>query len=107
MTPHGSAVEDTSFPTGLEMDEKSPWSNQHPFLNISITPIECTIICTISLAEKFFVPAIDRINRLYRNDGDRASIATDDYVIFSVVAASLDAGQRVLELTSPLAMIGM
>ena len=47
------------------------------------------------------------MNALCRSEHDRAHIAADDYVVFSVVAGGLDAAQRVLELTSPLAMAGV
>lgn len=37
----------------------------------------------------------------------RIHISEDDYIVIQVDGQGLDAGQRVLELTSPLAMAGM
>ena len=38
---------------------------------------------------------------------DDASVSSEDLVAISVEGEGLEAGQRVLELTSPLAMAGM
>ena len=37
----------------------------------------------------------------------RATISSEDFVVISVRGEGLEAGQRVLELTSPLALAGM
>ena len=39
--------------------------------------------------------------------GHDASISAEDFVVISVEGAGMEAGQRVLELTSPLALAGM
>ena len=78
-----------------------PWAHMHPFLNISITPIECSIICSRELAQKYFAPVIKR------GPKDGVSISPEDFIAVSVEGEGLEAGQRVLELTSPLAMAGM
>ena len=60
------------------------------------------------MAEDLFRPAIDWALSSYGADGDRyASISEEDFVVISVEGAGMEAGQRVLELTSPLALAGM
>ena len=83
----------------------TPWSNQHPFLNISITPLECSILCSKELAQQYFAPVISRLHKAFSKN--EASISSEDFIAVSVEGEGLEAGQRVLELTSPLAMAGM
>lgn len=53
------------------------------------------------------------LNKLYagkETDGHanpEIQISDEDYIVIQVDGQGLDAGQRVLELTSPLAMAGM
>lgn len=58
------------------------------------------------LAQELFVSVNDEQNRTLRGTGD-VSVSAEDYVVVQVDGEGLDAGQRVLELTSPLAMAGM
>lgn len=80
------------------------WPYEHPFCNISITPIECSIACSRALARELFVPARNSLGPASRN---QVSITNEDYIVMQVDGEGLDAGQRVLELTSPLALAGM
>lgn len=80
------------------------WPYEHPFVNISITPTECSVVCSRKLATELFVPAL---NLLEARSRDQVSITSEDYVVMQVDGEGLDAGQRVLELTSPLAMAGI
>jgi hypothetical protein len=83
---------------GLSIDKK------HGFLNISVTPIECSIVCHVSWAKNIFEPAI----RHLPNDAvEQVSISRDTYIVFSVSSAGMEAGQRVIDLTAPLAMAGI
>jgi hypothetical protein len=84
---------------------KSPWANEQPFLNVAITPLECSVVCSKDLAEKHFAPVIAAT--INSNSADRASISSEDFVVISVEGEGLEAGQRVLELTTPLALAGM
>lgn len=103
---------------GEDHDEdaaKISWTNRHDFLNVSITPVECSIICSRHLADRFVRPVADSLNRLYASSGGKKGksprteiqISDEDYIVIQVDGQGLDAGQRVLELTSPLAMAGM
>ena len=83
------------------------WAAQHQFLNISLTPIECSVVCSKTLASEYFAPVITRLTQTLGLQADHASISSEDFVVISVEGAGLEAGQRVLELTNPLAMAGM
>ncbi|KAI4211902.1 MAG: hypothetical protein LQ351_005393 [Letrouitia transgressa] len=85
----------------------SSWANEHPFFNVSITPIECSIVCSKSLAQELLSPAIDSFRRIANVRPDQATISSESFVVISVEGEGLEAGQRVLELTSPLALAGI
>lgn len=80
------------------------WPCEHPFVNISITPIECSIVCSRALANELFVPVLALLDSESR---ESVNITSEDFVVMQVDGEGLDAGQRVLELTSPLALAGM
>lgn len=80
------------------------WPYEHPFVNISITPTECSVVCSRKLVNELFVPALNALDARSRS---QVSITPEDYVVMQVDGEGLDAGQRVLELTSPLALAGM
>ncbi|KAL2179022.1 ACT domain-containing protein [Thermothelomyces heterothallicus CBS 202.75] len=75
--------------------------HSHGFLNISVTPIECSIVCNSSWASSVFEPAI---HRLPKDQAKTVAISRDTYVALSVYGTDMDAGSRVAELTSPLAL---
>ena len=77
------------------------------FLNISITPVECSIVCSRKMSELFFLPLAEKFNKSAAISGTRVLISGEDFIVMQVDGQGLDAGQRVLELTSPLAMAGM
>ncbi|KAI5867185.1 ACT domain-containing protein [Durotheca rogersii] len=83
---------------GLSID------NKHGFLNISITPVECSVVCHSSWARNVFEPVI---KRLPPHVSKLVSISRDSYLILSVISAGMDAGGRVMDLTSPLALAGV
>lgn len=90
-----------------DLPSAMPWATQHMFLNVSITPIECSVVCSKALAQEYFAPVIAQTPKRKESNGDRATISAEDFVVISVEGEGLDAGQRVLELTSPLALAGM
>lgn len=100
---------------GEDHDEdaaKIPWTSRHQFLNVSITPIECSVFCSRELADRFFRPLISIFNGLLRSkrkdeSRDVVDINPENYVVVRVDGGGIEAGQRVLELTSPLALAGM
>lgn len=88
-----------------DVRSRRPWEYEHPFVNISVTPIECSVACSRSLAQRLFVPARNKL--VDPESRKRVSISNEDYVVMQVDGEGLDAGQRVLDLTSPLAMARM
>ncbi|KAK0626735.1 ACT domain-containing protein [Immersiella caudata] len=78
---------------------------QHGFLNISITPIECSIVCHTSWVKSVWEPAIKRLPK--DNTSRRSVTVSKDMSVFSVISAGMDAGSRVVDLTSPLALAGI
>ena len=77
------------------------------FMNISITPVEVSVICPRRLIEKYFVPVIDELGQLDTALQSRLVVSEKDYIVMQVLGEGLEAGKRVLELTSPLALAGM
>ncbi|GAB1193018.1 hypothetical protein APSETT444_002220 [Aspergillus pseudonomiae] len=80
---------------------------QPAFLNLSITPVECSIMCPRQLANDYFAPLVERFAKDNVSNPCRLSISRDDFIAMQVYGEGLEAGQRVLELTSPLAMAGI
>lgn len=88
------------------------WTDQHCFLNFSITPVGCSLICSTFLVDRYLRPLVEQFNKLITAGTSEAKtsiveISEEDYVAIQVEGQGLDAGQRVLELTAPLAMSGM
>lgn len=77
---------------------------QHGFLNISITPIECSVVCHTSWAKNVFQPFI---GSLPKDVAKTVSISAHPYMVLSIISAGLDAASRVMELSSPLALAGI
>lgn len=101
LLPHGGPT-GSDEPEGLL--EGLSTDNKHGFLNISVTPIECSIVCHTSWAQNVFEPVI---NKLPKESSKQVQISKDTYIIFSVSSAGMEAGQRVMDLTAPLAMAGI
>lgn len=101
LLPHGGPAhsdEPEGLLEGLSLD------NKHGFLNISVTPIECSIVCHTSWARHVFEPVI---KRLPKEESKQVQISKENYIVFSVSSAGMEAGQRVMDLTAPLAMAGI
>ncbi|KAI9676415.1 MAG: hypothetical protein M1817_000572 [Caeruleum heppii] len=81
----------------------SDWAARHPFLNVSVTPVECSVVCSRQYVDDIFEPILNALG----SRRSEISITTEDYVVIQVDGEGLDAGQRVLELTTPLALAGI
>ncbi|KAI0897715.1 ACT domain-containing protein [Annulohypoxylon nitens] len=98
------------LPQGEDDDSLAPEAeglsidNKHGFLNISITPVECSIVCHSNWVKNVFEPVI---KRLPSNLSKTVTISKDTYLILSVISAGMDAGSRVMDLTCPLALAGV
>jgi hypothetical protein len=101
LLPHGSPThpnDPEALVEGLSLD------NKHGFLNISVTPIECSIVCHTAWAQSIFAPVIAN---LPKESSKQVQISKESYIVFSVNSAGMEAGQRVMDLTAPLAMAGI
>ena len=76
----------------------------HPFVNVSVTKTECSIACTRQQAEELFEPVHGMLSPLMRKS---ATISKEDYSVIVIGGEGLEAGQRVLDLTGPLALAGI
>ncbi|KAL8383120.1 hypothetical protein RB595_006738 [Gaeumannomyces hyphopodioides] len=79
--------------------------HRHEFLNVSVTPVECSVVCHASWVAAVFEPAIKRL--LPREAARQVSVSRDRYVALCVINAGMDAGSRVVDLSSPLALAGI
>ena len=84
-------------PLALDADHHR---HRHGFLNISVTPVECSIVCNADWATSVFEPAIQQ---LPQDVAKMVAISEDTYGILHVITGGSDAGSRVAELTSPMA----
>ena len=96
----------------VEDAAKIPWTSRHQFLNVSITPVECSVVCSTELTDRFFRPLVETFNSLSKlkkkkEAREQVEINPEDFIVVQVDGQGLDAGQRVLDLTSPLALAGM
>lgn len=103
LLPHG--VPDINLPeTSADILEDLSVDDKHGFLNISITPIECSVVCHETWARKFFQPMIEKLPKDVQK---QVFVSKESYMVFSVSSAGMEAGQRVMDLTAPLAMAGI
>ncbi|CAI7591261.1 unnamed protein product [Penicillium viridicatum] len=77
------------------------------FMNVSITPVEVSVMCPRRLVDKYFVPVMDQLDQLDDSLRSRLIVSENDYIAMQVLGEGLEAGKRVLELTSPLALAGI
>lgn len=81
-----------------------PWQFWHPFVNVSVTSSHCSVVCPRRQADTLFAPILAGLGTAVK---DEVSISTEDFSVIMIGGEGLEAGQRVLELTSPLAMAGI
>ncbi|KAM0278547.1 hypothetical protein ACHAQH_005115 [Verticillium albo-atrum] len=104
-------------------EESPPWphhnlpglteDHQHNFLNVSVTPLEASVVCHADWARTVFQPAIDHIlETLPANIRKPVFLSPDTYLVLSVISgggggADTDIVARILDLTAPLALAGI
>ncbi|KAJ5723610.1 hypothetical protein N7488_001645 [Penicillium malachiteum] len=99
--------DDGDFEDFEDDSEKGSEYHQPAFLNVSITPVEVSVIGPRRLVDKYFEPSLKELNQLDSQLRSRLVVSENDYIAMQVLGQGLEAGKRVLELTSPLAMAGM
>ncbi|OQD88241.1 hypothetical protein PENANT_c004G11718 [Penicillium antarcticum] len=94
--------ESDDFDNVSENDFKPP-----AFMNISITPVEVSVMCPRRLVDKYFGPVMDQLDQLDGSLRSRLVISENDFIAMQVLGEGLEAGRRVLDLTTPLALAGI
>lgn len=102
-----SLIFDETEPLHHEPSDQDAAYKAPAFMNVSITPVEVSVMCPRRLVEKYFVPVIDELGKLDATLQSRLVVSENDYIAMQVLGEGLEAGKRVLELTSPLALAGM
>jgi hypothetical protein len=88
----------------LILPENGNW-RQHQFINISINHIEASIILPKALATELFAPLVSRPDSVHGIQlASSIVIAPDDYILIWVDGATHSPSQRLIDLTTPLAM---
>jgi hypothetical protein len=64
-------------------------------------------MCPRRLVDKYFVPVIEQLDQLDGSLRSRLVISENDFIAMQVLGEGLEAGRRVLDLTTPLALAGM
>ncbi|KAJ5181175.1 hypothetical protein N7491_000730 [Penicillium cf. griseofulvum] len=101
--------DETDDPTFDDFEHASEQGSYKPpaFMNVSITPVEVSVMCPRRLIDKYFVPVMDQLDQLDVSLRSRLVVSENDYIAMQVLGQGLEAGKRVLELTSPLALAGI
>ncbi|KAM0335703.1 hypothetical protein ACHAQA_000753 [Verticillium albo-atrum] len=87
--------------------------HQHTFLNVSVTPLEASVVCHADWARTVFQPAIHHIlETLPPHIRKPVFLSPDTYLVLSVISgggggADTDIVARILDLTAPLALAGI
>ncbi|KAJ4411538.1 hypothetical protein N0V91_001322 [Didymella pomorum] len=80
------------------------WDDEQIFINISVTPVECSIVCSRKLVNELFVPILESLDS---SSTSEVHISREDFVVMQLDGEGLDADRKVLELTGPLALAGI
>jgi hypothetical protein len=107
LEPLDETKEEDASIDGETTSEEGSGYKPPAFLNISITPVEVSVICPRRLVEKYFTPLRQQLSGLDKSLDSELDVSDNDYIAMQVIGQGLEAGKRVLELTSPLAMAGM
>ncbi|KAJ5602550.1 hypothetical protein N7537_005506 [Penicillium hordei] len=99
--------DDASFDDFENTSEYDSAFKPPAFMNVSITPVEVSVMCPRRLVDKYFVPVMDQLDQLDDSLRSRLIVSENDYIAMQVLGEGLEAGKRVLELTSPLALAGI
>jgi hypothetical protein len=95
--------------TRVDAQNGNSYESQHTeiqdhFVSISLTPVECSIVCSTAAAKKLFTPILESLDS---KSSDEVVFGEEDHVVIQVDGQGMDPGQRVLDLTIPLALAGM
>lgn len=82
----------------------SSLESTEPFVNVSFTPVECSLIIADSVVNELLTPLLDMLDTKAR---DQVRVSREMYVAIQVDGDGLDNGGRVVELTAPLSKAGI
>lgn len=99
-----TACEDSVDDDDGAVQPPDDWDDEQLFINISVTPVECSVVCSRKLVNDLFVPVLNLLDPASKEE---VHITTEDFVVMQIDGEGLDADRRVLELTGPLALAGM
>lgn len=77
-----------------QIDEKC--DKLEEFINVSLTPVECTIVCPTDLVDMLFGRELARLKT------SSVQVLRDRYLAIQIDGDGLDSGSRVLEVSDPL-----
>lgn len=80
---------------------RRPWAFWLPFVNISVALNKCSIVCPRDKADELFAPVLTGLSAELRSS---VTFSQEDYSVIAIGGEGLEAGERVLDLTTPLAM---
>lgn len=82
----------------------SSLEDTEPFVNVSFTPVECSLICSDTVVTELLKPLLDMLDPEARG---QVHISRETYVAIQVDGDGLDNGGRVVDLTAPLSRAGI
>lgn len=77
------------------------------WMNFTLTPMECTVICTREMAEWYFKALIDKFNESQPNVAEKPSISEDDFIIMDMRGMGHAPSQSALEVAAPIILDGV
>lgn len=75
------------------------------FINVSLTPVECTIVCPTELVDMLFGRELSKTKAVSSSCG--VQVLRDRYLAIQIDGDGLDTGSRVLEVSHPLSAAGI
>lgn len=99
-----ATCEDSDDDSNGAVQPPDGWDDEQIFINVSVTPVECSIVCSRKLVNELFVPILESLDSFSRSE---IHISREDFVVMQLDGEGLDADRKVLELTGPLALAGI
>lgn len=80
-------------PVNQDSAKEVSWANQHEFLSVSITPLECSIVCEHTLGTSLFGSTCEEISKLEGSGQcNTGSISAETFVAISVEGSGMEVG---------------
>ncbi len=93
-------------PANQDTVKEGSWANRHEFLSVSITPLECSIVCEHALGISLFGSTCEKIVKIGGSDQRNfGSISTETFVAISVEGSGMEVGVLQPRLPLPVQML--